>query len=359
MTIEQMTLAEAINEYGPEVLTELSTKTLDSYQNKAKGQIDATKKRGQPSKEVRALRSKREAGISKAGVKIANNSNKEYAKREIQAGKDRAELYSHFQEHAPKVLAEHGYSHHSSEGDRHVYTKTHSPSGHVSMVSIHKDPNKGSTGNTYVAKHRLVDTSGYTAHENHSHWGISRNGPEEIAKAKSDHLGSLKKTIARHEEHLHSGWMSESEVEDTKLLMTEGVNVLTEAVLEKNALVSEEIFNDIILEKIADLLEGSTETEPTITQLIEAYGDEALGVILESVTVGELVEEFGLEILDELSKDTLKSYVKKASENLYKNAHQQGHYLASGQYAKKWYSGLNNSAKRFAGISMAADKLAK
>lgn len=283
MEENNMTLSEAINEHGPEILDELSKETLWKYNTKAQGSVDATKKRGPVSKTTQSFRAKRNKGITLSGEKLTKKSNDEYAKREVQHAKERGELHAHFHEHAPKILADNGYTHHSSIGNNHVYIKSHEPSGHASMVNLKQDPNHGRSSAHVVADHTLTDTMGTRYHQSHEHWGYSARN-DTLDDKKKKHLDALKSDIHDHERRLGERALYESEVEERTEMLSEGVTNLTEAVLNKDALVTESLFNDLILEKIANILENDSD-EPdlenmTVAQFVEEYGEDALAELV-------------------------------------------------------------------------------
>ena len=158
-----------------EDIQEVSKDTLQSYQTKAKAQIDSTVKKGKPSKATIALRAKRGKGLEDAKTKLQAIYKKESEARFAEIKKHHANLSNHFEKEAPKILAKHGYTktaegEHGDEGYRqHIttYTKPHD-NGHVSVLSIHK---KTDNPDSHWGQHdvRAVNSKGssYSSHRSH------------------------------------------------------------------------------------------------------------------------------------------------------------------------------------------------
>lgn len=124
-----------------------------------------------------------------------------------------------------------------------------------------------------------------------------------------------------------------------------------------DAITSEALFDKLMAEKLHTAIE---DRRAEIAE--QVFVDEEL--TLEDYSAEEIeafmqTEEFAQ--LDELSKDTLKSYVKKSS----KDAAAQG--LKAGEQLKhndlpslnKFHKHLDKAAQRTRGIATAANKLAK
>ena len=239
-----------------------------------------------------------------------------------------------------------------------------------------KAANAGYDGKVHTVHHGIGDHEGYrlaegkdvdhhfhiVEHKQHGYVGeVSHKEGERHYTSMTEHGDDVKHHSLGHAvNHVIRTHKEELRSHELPKHLYESMANLTEAVINKNALVTEELFNDIILEKIAYILENPRpveDTEMTIADLVESYGEDALDALTENLTVSDLVEEFGPEVLDELSKDTLKSYAHKATDNLDRNSFKQGiRAMRAPGTDKKLDLKVDN---RNRGIKRAIDKLAK
>jgi hypothetical protein len=158
--------------------------------------------------------------------------------------------------------------------------------------------------------------------------------------------------------------------------MTQGVKNLIDAIASGDSLAIDAAFNSEMANRISERLDDMrAEVAQTMFHTESVQVDEEAELNLEDYSVEE-VEEFmqteDFEQLDELSKDTLKSYVGKAAHDVGNKMYNAG--SLGQQAAKHGNDGAQKTADhvgkearqqhskaltRLQGIKKAADKLAK
>lgn len=121
--------------------------------------------------------------------------------------------------------------------------------------------------------------------------------------------------------------------------MKDNIEAFIDAVANDDFRAAETLFQELISSKVSDTLDA---------QRVEVAAD-LYGTPEVNDDVEEVEEE--TEQIDELSKDMLKSYVKKAVDN-------------KGMHDRSWgrqrdYDSVDKSYRREKGIATAIDKLAK
>jgi hypothetical protein len=149
-------------------------------------------------------------------------------------------------------------------------------------------------------------------------------------------------------------------------MIKESIIDLITAIAEGDTIGIEDSFNTVMSYKIADRLDSMRvdTAQGMFGSVVEESVELDEEFALEDYSLEEL-EDFMLsedfEQLDELSKATLGSYVKKASDSGVHNARSAGVELGVGASKRKEkYNDYEDiAAKRLKGISKAVDKLTK
>lgn len=396
-------LESAMNILKGEQLDEVSKETLQSYQSKAKADPAFAKKKGRVSKDVKQTRDKRLAGLETAAKKLYDIRAKEHKEHFAKSKAKNDDLHAHFHKEAPKILAKHGYSKVSDSESRSTYVRPHE-TGHVTTITLNKkNPDMGPSTHDFGSSINMS-----TRHDTHD--AGYHVDSEEHAKAKREMMPKFEAAVINHHsdpwhwrhvnESFNLGVFSDDELENLDTLLSEDFEQLDE--LSKKTLGSYvkkasaslahrqseadkaeyDYIKDGSKENLRDLSNKSRKAGKRYSGIVKA-ADKLTKEDLENFSEEEL--EFldlnldeDSEQLDELSKKTLGSYIKKASGTFDHERNTPGRVATSAEDARRYitdpkndpYYGSNGNKKiynkiekklsnRRSGINKALDRLTK
>lgn len=388
MKLNSPKLNESVSKYANYIsenadqLNELSKETLQSYKTKAENDPALAKKRGRVSSTTQMTRAKRIKGLENAAKKLGDIRKKEFEKSFAKSQAKNEDLHKHFHKEAPKILAKHGYTKVSENDKRATYVRPHE-TGHVTTVTLHKK-----TPELGVASHDFGSSINMST-RHHTHDGGSFIDDDKHTKQKREMMPKFEAAVIKHHsDDWHWGHVNESfnlevfsdnELETLDALISEDYEQLDE--ISKKTLgsyikkasgtfdherntpgrvaTSAEDARRYITDPKNDPYYGSNGNEKIYNKIGKKLSNRRSGInkALDRLTKEEV------EQIDELSKKTLGSYIKKASSDMAeKRANQLMHSAGMGDEKPTQKSNQKHIAatiKRQKGISKAVNKLTK
>lgn len=376
------TVKEPVDE-SVEYLDELSKDTLTSYQKKARGEVDSydaklktlASKRGRKSAAdlsakaaLEAPRAKREAGARAAGKRLSAIHQKAWDA--IDATNKQS-----FNEAIPKVLNKHGFQHVHSTDKTSLYMHHDPETNTITTVKHIHSPDHGRSPEVLLADSGRATSSHQLPWASHFKKELP-NHEEEFEKNLKSYMGN--KSWHSHG-HVYEGF----EADDDDIMYFGDVEDLDEATIndfeELVELSKKTLGRYIGLASIqksgaAEAIGHENGVGSEGGQPDRAYQDKAnklhakrsggIGRATQKLVGSDPWVKEEVENLDELSKKTLGSYVKKAAGSLGDAAFEDGESpYKTKEYAEKYHTYPKNarkvSLKREKGIGTAVKKLTK
>jgi hypothetical protein len=293
-----------------EQLDELSNDTLERYNAKAQGQINALKsKRGRKSADDLKTVDKRQAGIKK-GSAIRS---KRYADEHDVVSK---KTHAAFKEAAHKVLTDHGYELTHPGKASNIYTKHDVDTNTLHMAKHHiGHPATQDSHHYHEGEIKLVSSNGTTSNVRNK-GGFStkmelRRDPNLDLVAH--HAKEIDDEVKRHHKWSDDSIFNRHLNEDVEQDITESFKV--------GDIVTHEGSGPMHIHSI-NTFPGSSKPQALVGAKPKGKGRGIRHVFVNELKPYSVKED--VEQLDELSRKTLGSYIKKASGNMADKAVEYG-----------------------------------
>lgn len=339
-----------------EQIDELSTDTLEKYRDAAKKDPAFEKRKGKISAARKTVMAKRTKGIETANKKISAGHKKEWDEHKAVQNA----VTEHLKNNAGKILQKHGFTKLVDNEKRGVYVKGDDKAGIAHTVTVHKSdkhysPNHVSTYSSTTGwqssddryhsdrhfprdYHKMADVEKHKAnaeheYENHvkaQHDYHHKHGLEESVQVSGDMINEALDAAARYGDH-HTAIKSL-----LKSISQHVENHKADALKHKDYRGKK----GVTWGHVGDLAHVH-EQLANIHDRLAQQGEY-------KKTIGESVEDDGVEQIDELSNKTLGSYTRKAADDFQKRKPKMGY---DGQ--------LKKMQNRYVGVNRAIDKMAK
>lgn len=354
-----------------EQIDELSTDTLEKYRTAAKKDPAFEKRKGKISAARKTVMAKRTKGIETANKKISAGHKKEWDEHKAVQNA----VTEHLKNNAGKILQKHGFTKLVDNEKRGVYVKGDDKAGIAHTVTVHKSdkhysPNHVSTYSSTTGwqssddryhsdrhfprdYHKMADVEKHKAnaeheYENHvkaQHDYHHKHGLEESVQVSGDMINEALDAAARYGDH-HTAIKSL-----LKSISQHVENHKADALKHKDYRGKK----GVTWGHVGDLAHVH-EQLANIHDRLAQQGEY-------KKTIGESVEDDGVEQIDELSKATLRSYAQNAKDQMSRSdtvaGRLTGERMAGAKPSAKERFHSQRADKRHAGLGLAIDKLAR
>ena len=306
---EMAQISENVSEAEFEQLDELSRETLEKYRSKAKADPAHAVTRGKVPAAKAKTRAKRTAGFQTASKKITKIAQAEWAVSK----KNHIDNVAHAHAQMPSIMAHHGYEKIGETDKRVAYVKHLPEIGHTMTVQHHKVHENSRHSQDHLYSHS--GSTGWQSGSDRHH--VEMGFANHTGKTKKDTVDAIHTHLKGLEDYHTKHGLEESE-ENEGPLMVEDYDFI--------GLISEKKTSDFY-EGVRELLDARA-----VASIVESDEDDDFDFdatedldddfdIEDEVTeediawIAENISEEDFEMLDELSKKTLGSYIEKAKDS--------------------------------------------